>query len=364
MNLSSEIAFTAPPSFQPDGSKSLTWQSPSNIALVKYWGKHGIQLPDNPSLSLTLKNSVTVMELTAVASKPGQGILSAFYFENQLNTAFAERFGTFIQSLHPIIPFLADLDIVIKSHNTFPHSAGIASSASGFSALALCICTLQQLYLEIPLDEKQFLQTASRIARLGSGSACRSVYPGYGAWGKTPIFTGSDDEWAISVNDDIHSGFEDLGDAVLLVSTFPKAVSSSRGHALMQHHPYRDARVAQASSNLQLLANSLRQGDWDTFIRITENEALSLHALMMSSSPGFIMMNQHTIDIIHRIRDFRQHASTPICFTLDAGPNVHLLYRKSDKSEIKHFIETELLAFCEDGRWIDDEAGNGPKRLN
>ena len=364
MSLSSEIAFTAAPISQPDGSIRVTWQSPSNIALVKYWGKHGIQLPANPSLSLTLKHSATIMELTAIASKPGQGKLSAFYFENQLNAAFAERFGSFIRSLHTIFPFLANLDIIIKSHNTFPHSAGIASSASGFSALALCICSLQQLYLQIPLNEKQFLQTASRIARLGSGSACRSIYPGYGVWGKTQVFTESDDEWAIAINNNIHSGFRDICDAVLLVSTQPKTVSSSQGHNLMQHHPYREARVAQALSNLKLLANSLQRGDWNTFIRITENEALSLQALMMSSSPGFILMNPRTIDIIHQIRDYRQHTSTPICFTLDAGPNVHLLYRNKDKHEVKHFIETELLSFCEDGRWIDDEAGNGPKRLN
>ena len=178
MSSSSEIAFNAPPAIQANGSQSITWQSPSNIALVKYWGKHGIQLPANPSLSLTLKHSVTIMELSAIASEPGKGRLIAFYFENQLNTAFEERSGAFIQSLHPIFPFLANVDIIIKSHNTFPHSAGIASSASGFSALALCICSLQQLYLPIPLDEKQFRLSASRIARLGSGSACRSIYPG------------------------------------------------------------------------------------------------------------------------------------------------------------------------------------------
>lgn len=364
MSLSSETAITAPTVFQPDGSGIITWQSPSNIALIKYWGKHGIQLPANPSLSLSLKHSVTIMELTATPVKTGQGKLSAFYFEDQLNTAFAERFGTFLHSLFPALPFLADYDLIISSKNTFPHSAGIASSASGFSALALCLCTLQQSHLPIPLDEEKFRISASRIARLGSGSACRSIYPGYSVWGKTTEYQGTSDEWAIEVNNEIHPGFLDMGDAVLLVNTQAKAVSSSQGHALMQHHPYRDVRVTQAHSNLKSLAESLKSGDWKSFIEITENEALSLHALMMSSSPGFILMNPHTIDIIHRIRDYRKRTSTPVCFTLDAGPNVHMLYRRQDKTEIKHFIETELLSFCEDGRWIDDEAGNGPKRLN
>lgn len=363
MSLSSEIAFIAPPASHSDASKSVFWESPSNIALVKYWGKHGIQLPANPSLSLTLKQSVTRMELTAFASEPGQGRLRTFYFDDKLNASFAERFGVFIRSLYPAYPFLADIDIVIKSHNTFPHSAGIASSASGFSALALCICSLQQFYLTVPLDEKQFRKAASHIARLGSGSACRSVYPGFSEWGKTPDFSGSDDAWAIQVNKDIHPEFKDLCDAVLLVDSKAKAVSSSQGHALMTQHPYREARVAQAMGNMRLLKDCLQKGDWKTFISITENEALSLHALMMSSSPGFILMNQNTINIIGLIREYRKRSATPLCFTLDAGPNVHLLYRKQDKPEIKNFIETELLSFCEDGRWIDDEAGNGPKRL-
>ena len=363
MSLSSEIAFTAPPVYQHDGSALISWQSPSNIALVKYWGKHGIQLPANPSLSMALKHSVTEMELKATTSKPGQGKLSAFFFENHLNTTFADRFGSFLNSLHPEFPFLENIDITIKSRNTFPHSAGIASSASGFSALALCLCSLQQSYLQISLDEERFRISASRIARLGSGSACRSVFPGYSVWGKNTVFKSAGDDSATDINDDIHSEFQNLEDAVLLVNTKAKAVSSSQGHALMQQHPYRNARVAQAQSNLELLADSLKTGDWDNFINVTENEALSLHALMLSSSPGFILMGPDTINIIQRIRDFRNLTKTPVCFTLDAGPNIHMLYRRQDKTQIKHFIETELLPFCEDGRWIDDEAGNGPKRL-
>ena len=364
MSSSSDLALTALPEIQHDGTIRVTWQSPSNIALVKYWGKYGTQLPANPSLSLTLKHAVTIMELTAVPVPKGAGNLSAFYFENKINASFAERFGTFIRSLYPAFPFLADLAITLKSHNTFPHSAGIASSASGFSALALCISSLQQMFLPSPMDEGLFLLSASRTARLGSGSACRSVYPGYSVWGETPVFKGSDNEWAITINNKIHSAFENVADAVLLVNTQAKAVSSSQGHALMQDHPYRDARVLQAGHNLQLLADSLKKGDWDNFMMVTENEALSLHALMMSSSPGYMLMNPQTIGIIQRVREYRLRTSTPVCFTLDAGPNVHLLYRPEDKQEVTRFIKNELTALCENGRWIDDEAGNGPIRLN
>lgn len=358
-----EIQWDAPVSAEPDGTLRLAWQSPSNIALVKYWGKHGRQLPANPSLSLTLSNSVTRMEMIAMPTSKGQGKLESFYFEGQLNPGFAARFGTIIQSLHPEFPFLADFDLRIDSSNTFPHSAGIASSASGFSALALCLTSLAKHVMNDEISEEEFLQKASFISRLGSGSACRSIYRGFTTWGKTPEYSGSDDHYAIPINDSIHPVFSDLKDAVLLISSRPKAVSSSQGHSLMNDHPYRQARINQANGNMHLLAGALLKGDWNSFIEVAESEAMSLHALMMSSSPGFILMEPSTIEVIRRIRDYRRQSTKPLCFTLDAGPNVHLIYRRGDKIEITAFITAELIPLCESGAWIDDGAGTGPKRL-
>jgi diphosphomevalonate decarboxylase len=363
MTLSAKVEWDTPVNVEADGSLNVRWLSPSNIAIVKYWGKQGQQLPANPSVSLALRNSLTSMELHASPSETGQGRLKDFHFEDQPNADFARRFETVIQSLHSECPFLANFDLSIKTSNTFPHSAGIASSASGFSALALCICTLERDLLPEKLNEEQFLQRASCLARLGSGSACRSVYPGFSLWGETPEFAGSDDRFAIPVNENIHNEFTGLGDAVLLISTGAKAISSSMGHSLMKDHPYLQSRINQANGNISLLAEAMRKGDWNLFIQVTESEALSLHALMLSSTPGFILMGPNTIEAIRRIREYRKQCTIPLCFTLDAGPNVHLIYRHQDQNEIKDFIRTGLLPLCEDGRWIDDKAGTGPKRI-
>jgi diphosphomevalonate decarboxylase len=363
MTSSVKVPWNAPITADSDGTLHIKWQSSSNIALIKYWGKLGIQLPANPSLSLTLRNSTTTMELLAEPVARGKGQLKSYYFEGQSHPGFAQRIGTIIHSLHSEFPLLADFDLSINSSNTFPHSAGIASSASGFSALALSLCSLARNESHIQMNEEQFLQNASYVSRLGSGSACRSIYGGFSVWGKTQEYPGSDDHFAIPINRNIHTIFADLCDTILLISTNPKAISSSQGHSLMNHHPYREARIKQANGSVHLLADALIKGDWDTFIRITESEALSLHALMMSSTPGFILMEPATIEAIRRIQAYRKKSSKLVCFTLDAGPNVHLIYHNNDKDEISNFIQNELAPLCQNGQWIDDAAGTGPKRL-
>ncbi|MEI6747566.1 MAG: diphosphomevalonate decarboxylase [Bacteroidales bacterium] len=363
MILSSEVPWNAPIEVGSDESLRIGWESPANIAFVKYWGKHGQQLPANPSVSLTLSKSISTMELIAMPTEQGHGHLKYFYFEGQPHPDFALRFGTFIRSLHSELPFLADFDLIISSSNSFPHSAGIASSASGFSALALCLCTLENDLHKDQMDKEQFLQKASIVSRLGSGSASRSIYGGFSVWGKTQVYSKSDDNFAVPVNETIHPAFSKLNDTVLLISSNPKAISSSQGHNLMKGHPYRQARINQANSNIHILCEALRKGDWDSFIQVTESEALSLHALMMSSSPGFILMEPSTLEIISRIREYRNRSSCPLCFTLDAGPNVHLIYHQNDQNEIREFIQQKLSPLCEKGKYIDDEVGTGPKRL-
>jgi len=363
MTLSTKVQWDSPVEEEPEGTLLTKWQSPSNIALVKYWGKQGQQLPANPSVSLTLRNSVTNMELSATPSEKGNGQLKSFHFEDQPQPDFARRFGRIIRSLHSEFSFLADWNLIIHSSNTFPHSAGIASSASGFSALALCLCTLERHLLQDQINEERFLRKASHISRLGSGSACRSIYTGFNVWGKTQVYPRSDNHFSVPVNENIHPEFANLKDTILLISTNPKAISSSQGHGLMKDHPYRKARINQANGNTAIIAEALRKGDWSTLIQVIESEALSLHALMMSSTPGFILVEPATIEVIRRIKEYRKHSLKPLCFTLDAGPNVHLIYSSKDQQEIKDFISAELLPLCENGRWIDDEAGTGPKRL-
>ena len=152
---------------------SVSWQSPSNIALVKYWGKTGRQLPLNPSLSMTLSEAYTETALVALPREVKGSAELDFWFEGEQNTAFGERMTRFLLSITDIFPWIEQVNLKLETHNTFPHSAGIASSASAFSALALCLCSLDAELNGIILDETEFRQKASYIARLGSGSACR-----------------------------------------------------------------------------------------------------------------------------------------------------------------------------------------------
>lgn len=345
-----------------NGKKEVSWKSPSNIALIKYWGKKHFQLPQNPSLSFTLKNAFTETKI-AYTYKSKTGISLEFFFEEKENPNFKIRIEKYLNVLQEYFPFLKQLHLSIHSQNSFPHSSGIASSASAMSAIALCICSIESHLFGTLNNEEDFYSKASFMARLGSGSAARSVYGGFTVWGESKGIVGSTNELAIKANAGIHQSFLNLGDAILITSEEKKSVSSSAGHGLMNSHPYAEVRYTQAKENLILLMNALEGGDKKTFIRIIENEALSLHALMMSSEPGFTLMHKNTWNIIHAIRRFREETNTFITFTLDAGPNVHVIYTKKEEDKILTFVKNDLLEFCSNNKWIDDELGSGPIQL-
>lgn len=343
-------------------SGTIGWRSPSNIALIKYWGKKHVQLPQNPSLSFTLKNSYTE---TVAEYKPADesGMTVTFYFHGERNEPFEKKTKNFFESMKRTFPFLGQLQFVIRSRNTFPHSAGIASSASGMSALALILCDLERKYFDTLKDEEEFFRKASYIARLGSGSASRSVYGGMTIWGETVAVPGTSDLYAVPVRQDIHPDFLSYRDTILLVDKGQKKVSSRTGHGLMNGHPFAKQRFEQARQNLKILLKAMREGNPETFIRITELEALTLQAMMMTSDPYYILMRPGTLNIIERIFDFRETEKIPVSFTLDAGPNVHLLYPVAYKNKVMPFIENELTPFLTDAGYIDDEVGDGPEKV-
>lgn len=335
------------------------WKCPSNIALVKYWGKRDFQKPMNPSLSFVLQTSFT--ETSVELHKIGEQKVE-FYFDG-VASPFGERIEKYLDHISGRLPWVNKYHFRIYSRNSFPHSAGIASSASSFGALALCLAELDFEFAGKENFTPDFWKEASELARMGSGSACRSVYPGLALWGQTHLFQSSNDEHAISLADGIHPVFSGLRDAILLIDSGTKEVSSSVGHQLMNDHFYQRQRIAQAYENLNELYLALLTGDQEKFGSIVENEALSLHAMMMTSNPSYILLKPNSIEIINRIRLFRAKSQIPVCFTIDAGPNIHLLYFQENELDVKAFIERELVQFCEDRRWIDDRIGTGPERL-
>ena len=337
------------------------WQSPSNIALVKYWGKKGKQIPQNPSISFTLSECCSE---TFISFEKADRLDFRFFFEGKENPAFGAKIEKFLLDYQAFFPFINQLALTVESRNTFPHSSGIASSASSMSAFVMGLVEIERsLSLSKGRPVNMDLKKASYFSRLASGSAARSVFPKMALWGATDCYKDSSDEYAVSLADDIHPVFKTYRDSILIVSGEQKSVSSRAGHALMEGNPYASARYAQANDNIKTLLAALKSGDLDTFINITESEALQLHALMMCSSPSYILMKPNTLNLINEIREFRQETKIPLCFTLDAGPNVHLLYPESEAEKVEDYIKNVLADYCDRDRWIADHVGKKKKKL-
>lgn len=340
-----------------------TWKSPSNIALVKYWGKHDRQLPNNPSISFTLDKAHTLTSIEASEKEVNGEISLDFYFEGKEEPQFGERILKFLKSVVGELPILKQYHLNIESSNSFPHSTGIASSASAMSALALGIVEMERDLGGKAMNDAAFRQRASYFARLASGSACRSVYPNLAVWGDTKAIADSSELYAVPATLEVHPMFESYHDDILIVSSAKKSVSSTAGHQLMDDNRFAEQRYRQAEQNLEALYLAMKLGDVNRFNEIVEEEALTLHALMMTSSPSFILMRPNTLEIIERIRNFRTETEVPVCFTLDAGPNIHLLYPDEYAQEVKPWIQSDLKLFCEEGNILEDRVGKGPQKV-
>jgi diphosphomevalonate decarboxylase len=336
------------------------WSAPSNIAFIKYWGKYAGQIPANASLSMSLDACTTHAEVIAERMPFKDFPDIHFTFDGKEKPDFLPKIETFIRAILPEMPWLIECRLRISSSNTFPHSSGIASSASAFAALALCLTDIEAQWTETP-NSGRFFRTASHRARLGSGSAARSVYGGYTVWGKHPVVAGSSNAFAVPLDDPMDARFAKLSDHILLIDRGQKSVSSTAGHALMNDHPYAQARFYRAADNLHSMITALRSGDEPHFFDLLEEEALGLHALMMSSQPNYILMRPNTLAAIERIRHARNVDHIPVGFTLDAGANVHVISPLEDKQKVDDFVKSELKSLCANDMYICDQMGTGPK---
>lgn len=330
-------------------SQAVSAVCPSNIALIKYWGKYANQIPANPSISYTLNHchTKTTMEFVVDENFSVQTFLAG-----KEEVKFAEKIEKYFHNIEKYLPWILKGKYVIKTENTFPHSSGIASSASGFGAITTCLMELDKIFTQTEIDVKK----TSFLARLGSGSACRSLYNGLVVWGETPEVEGSSDLYAIKYPDaEIHAVFKDFNDWVLLIHEGQKTVSSTVGHGLMNTNPYAERRFQEARENFVPLKEILKLGDMERFITLVEHEALTLHAMMMMSEPAFILMKTGTMEVINKLWKFREETGLPLFFTLDAGANVHLLFpNNGSENKIKTFIEKELLPHTQNGGVVKD----------
>lgn len=334
-------------------NQSVTESCPSNIALIKYWGKYDNQIPANPSISYTLNHCRTNTTIEFFADE--EFSVQTFLAGNE-EVKFASKIEKYFKNIEKYLPWILKGKYIIKTENTFPHSSGIASSASGFGAIAKCLMSLDDLFSINNQDSEIKTQKASFLARLGSGSACRSLYEGLVVWGKTDEVEGSSDLFAVPYsNDKVHSVFKNFNDWVLLIHEGEKSVSSTVGHGLMNTNPYAERRFQEAHENFAKLKMILESGDMDGFIQLVEHEALTLHAMMMMSDPAFILMKTGTLEVINKLWEFRKITGLPLFFTLDAGANVHLLFPNDiDRDKITDFIKTELIPLTQKGGVVKD----------
>ena len=278
-----------------------------NIAFIKYWGNRDdeLRLPANPSLSMNLGDLHTTTTVVFDESLEGD--------ELTIDGQPAPEAARARASAH--------LDLVrhragvrtsarVVSRNNFPTGAGIASSASGFAALTVAACAAAGLKLAEP--------GLSALARRGSGSASRSVPGGYTEW---LMGLGNASSFARSVAPTDHW---DLRDVVVVVSREHKAVGSSRGHGLAVSSPLHTARLGAVPAMLEACKRALLARDMRAMGPLIEQDAVVMHAVMMTSRPALYYWTPATMAVIQAIQGWRAEG-LPVYFTIDAGPNVHLI---------------------------------------
>ncbi len=298
-------------------------KSPANLAFIKYWGRRDDELilPLNTSISMNLSNCYTVTQLEAREDLKEDEIWVKFYGEEKrrLKGKQLERVVRQIERLRQKYGF--EFKVKMESENNFPADAGIASSASGFSALTLAMIRL----MGVVLSEKE-LSIETRLS--GSGSACRSIPDGIVKWEKGKKRDGSD-----SFAHSLHPvDYWELWDLVVVVSRDKKKVGSAEGHRLAKNE-YMEARLKRIEERAREVERALEEKDLERLGRVIENEALSLHAVAMLSEPPLFYLNYKTWKVIEWLQSQRERGLGGY-FTMDAGSNVHIVCEGRDKDEL------------------------------
>jgi diphosphomevalonate decarboxylase len=321
--------------------------SPANIAFVKYWGARDLEraIPVQPSISMTLRNAVSHTTVEAAdASGPDEVLMAAE--DGTLApapTAFQDRILPHLERLRQRAGSTAALKVATR--NSFPSAAGIASSASGFSALTLA--TAGALGLELSPGE------ASVLARLsGSGSASRSVMGGYVEWPVSPDDT--DDEAAAGQIAD--AGHWKLADVIVLVETGPKDVSSLGGHQRATTSPHFSRRQELLPQRLETVREAILRRDLAVLGPVVEEEAVELHLITMSSKPPIFYWQPATLAVMEAVRRLRAQGLSA-WYTMDAGANVHVICEESNAAA----VATELRSVPGVRGILPDGVGPGPQ---
>jgi diphosphomevalonate decarboxylase len=297
-----------------------TAQAAPNIAFIKYWGNrdNALRIPMNGSISMNLDGLFT---RTTVSFQPSLPFDELIINGHEVAGAGRERVSYILDIVRDMAKMHDSAEVMTE--NNFPSGAGIASSASAFAALALAGSRAAGLNL----SEKDL----SRLARRGSGSAARSIPSGFVEWqaGET-----DEDSFAFSIADTKHWK---LVDCVAIVSASHKKTGSTEGHSIAPTSPLQAARVADASRRIEICRKAILNCDFDTFASIVELDSDMMHSVMMTSTPALHYWKPASLEVMTRVRAWRMEG-IPACYTVDAGPNVHVICPESEA----HIIDKKL----------------------
>lgn len=278
-----------------------------NIAFIKYWGNRdpALRLPSNGSISMTLGGLETQTTVTFDESLHSDNIS----VDGQPASASAsERVSLHLDRIRLIAGF--DIYATVESHNNFPVGTGLASSASAFAALTLAGISAAGLSLQ-PIE-------LSRLARRGSGSACRSIFGGFVEWYASETDEGSYAESFAAAD------HWDLQDLIVIISQEHKGVGSTQGHALADTSPLQRARVEDAQRRLKECRRAILDRDFFSLASIIELDCNLMHAVMHTSTPPLMYWHPETLQVLTAVKEWRAEGYE-VCYTIDAGPNVHCI---------------------------------------
>lgn len=288
-----------------------TAKAHTNIALIKYWGKRNesLILPTNNSLSVTLDGFYTTTNVSF-----DEGLThDTFYLNDEV--VEGEQYHRVTQFLD-LVRQLAGKPIhaQVRSINAVPTAAGFASSASGFAALAAA----SSRAIGLDLSDSEL----SRLTRQGSGSACRSIFGGFAEWEKGEKEDGSD-SFAIQIAPKDHW---DIRVAAVVLSSKMKKVSSRAGmRRTVETSPFFNGWIESIPSDLEAIKQGIANRDIEQVGAIAEANCLKMHATTLGASPPFTYWLDTTVTVMQTVQQLREQG-IPAYFTIDAGPNVKVLY--------------------------------------
>ena len=289
--------------------------APANIAFIKYWGKKDeeLRLPTNGSISMNLSNLLTTTTVEFSSKYKSDEIL----INNKIDEKENKRVENFLDKVRQMAK--SNLRAKVVSENNFPKSGGLASSASGFAALT--VAATASIGLNLSKEE------LSILARIGSGSACRSIPHGFVEW-----FEGNDSQSSFAQS--IHpADYWNILDIIVIFQKGDKKITSTDGQKLVKTSLFFKERLNNIKNKIENIKELIKQKDFINFGELVEKEALELHAIMLTSDPPILYLQPKSIKIIQAVWQWRSEGLS-VYFTIDAGPNIHLICQEKDQKQL------------------------------